>query len=599
MNIENDRTNKTRIRNLLCHPKLPWLLICLAFLLVSPALTTGLQLDDWLHKMILQDRMIVPPVEDASFSGLFSFIPEDSERIKQYIDFGIVPWWTLENLHLTFWRPISEITHWIDYRLWPNFPSIMHLQSILWFCGLILVVSKLYRKIFGPVFVAGLAALLYAVDDAHAFPTAWIANRNALVAALFGATSLLTHVKWRQDGWKPGIIMGPFFLLIGLLSGEAAVGICGYFFAYALFVDDCSYSKKIMSILPYIIVTLAWWFIYKNLGFGTWGSGTYIDPGQEPLFYISALVKRAPILLLGQWAMPPALIYNLLPENIAFIYWLSAAGFILILFVLLFPIIRKNAIARFWTLGMIIALIPICTTFPDNRLNIFVGIGAMGLLAQFFAFWFDKAAWLPTTKTWLITAKIFVMLFIAVHLVLATVLLPITTKIDDVFDKVINNSIENKLLDADFSEQQIILMNPPGSFHVMNSRIMRYMKNKNISKYTRMLGTGTNSLHVTRIDSQTLEVLSEKGHIPSYLDVLFRGKAHPMMVGQKVKLTGLSIEVLSLTDDQQPKNVQFCFSVPLESSSLKFLQWKDGNYIKVSPPAIGKTIYLPGTPALY
>ncbi len=590
---------KTRIYNLFCHPGLPWFTAALAFFLVLPSLTVGLQLDDWLHRMILLDRMVIPPAEDASLFGLFSFFSGDTEQIKQCIDLGVVPWWTLQNIRVSFWRPISEITHWIDYRLWPNFPSMMHLQSILWFSGVVFAVSKLYKKLLGPTFVAGLAALLYAIDDAHAMPTAWIANRNALIAVFFGAFSLLTHIKWRKDGWKPGIIIAPFFLLLGLLSGEAVIGICGYFFAYALFVDNCSYLKKLLSLFPYITVTVIWWFTYKYLGFGTWGSGTYIDPGQEPFLYTSNFISSAPILLLSQWALPPAQTSSFLPKDLFIIYWLLAVSFILTLSIILLPLIRKSAIARFWTLGMIIALIPICTTFPHDRLIFFVGIGAMGLLAQFFTSWFNKAEWLPTKKTWLIPAKIFIIFFIIVHLVLATIFLPIGTKMDLVLNEIINDSTENELLDADFPDQHLILMNPPGAFHVLNTGIMRYLKNKKISKHSRMLGTGSVPLHITRTDSQTLEILSEKGYIPSYLDVLFRGRAHPMTVGQKVELTGLSIEVLSLTKDLQPKNVRFIFSVPLESSALKFLQWKDGNYTRVSPPVIGETLYLPGSKSFF
>ena len=49
------------------------------------------------------------------------------------------------------------------------------------------------------------------------------------------------------------------------------------------------------------------------------------------------------------------------------------------------PLLRRDREARFWTLGMVLALLPISATFPANRLLFFVGLGAMALLARLLA----------------------------------------------------------------------------------------------------------------------------------------------------------------------------------------------------------------------
>ena len=77
-------------------------------------------------------------------------------------------------------------THWLDYQLWPDAPWMMHAQSLVWLAGTVLIAGLLYRRIEAVPWVAGLAVLLYAVDDARAAPASWIANRNALVASVFG-----------------------------------------------------------------------------------------------------------------------------------------------------------------------------------------------------------------------------------------------------------------------------------------------------------------------------------------------------------------------------------------------------------------------------
>ena len=73
--------------------------------------------------------------------------------------------------------------------------------ALIVFVGLINV-ALLYRRILGPTWVAGLAALLYAIDEAHAAPAAYIANRNALIATCFGVLCLLCFARARQERWR-------------------------------------------------------------------------------------------------------------------------------------------------------------------------------------------------------------------------------------------------------------------------------------------------------------------------------------------------------------------------------------------------------------
>ena len=39
---------------------------------------------------------------------MFGFTDGDPERTQILMDTGIFPWWTLETVHLSFWRPITD-----------------------------------------------------------------------------------------------------------------------------------------------------------------------------------------------------------------------------------------------------------------------------------------------------------------------------------------------------------------------------------------------------------------------------------------------------------------------------------------------------------
>src|ERR1700751_5510666 len=92
----------------------------------------------------------------------------------------------------------------LDYRLWPNHPALMHLHSLIWLSAAVLAAALLYREVLGATWVAGPAALMYALDGAHAVPAGYLANRNALIACCFGFISLLEFVRWRKcgDPWR-------------------------------------------------------------------------------------------------------------------------------------------------------------------------------------------------------------------------------------------------------------------------------------------------------------------------------------------------------------------------------------------------------------
>ena len=112
----------------------------------------------------------------------------------------------------------------------------MHLESVVLYGVLVLVLARLYRRFFTAP-VAMLATLLFALDETHAFPVGWLANRNALFATIFGVLAIHAHDRWRRDGWRAGAWLGPLAFAAALLSAEFGLCALGYLVAYAWFLD--------------------------------------------------------------------------------------------------------------------------------------------------------------------------------------------------------------------------------------------------------------------------------------------------------------------------------------------------------------------------
>src|SRR5262249_20937188 len=128
-----------------------------------------------------------------------------------------------------------------------------------------------------------------------------------------------------------------------------------------------------------------WIIVYKALGYGAAGSGYYVDPGAEPLAFAPVVAVRMPALLLGQFAGPPSDIWLNIPGARVPPLALAAGAVVAIIGVVMAAVIGKDRRAGFCATGMLLSLVPVCATCPNDRLLLFSSLGAFGLIALFLA----------------------------------------------------------------------------------------------------------------------------------------------------------------------------------------------------------------------
>ncbi|GAK53562.1 hypothetical protein U14_04828 [Candidatus Moduliflexus flocculans] len=631
------------------HRHLPAFLIGAGLLLTLPSLFIGWRLDDYLHRSMLI-RQFSGAANDASLFGLFSFFDGNPARMAEMQEDGLVQWWAYRGARAALWRPLTEATHWLDYRLWRRSPLMMHAQNLCWFGLVIWLMTRLYRRIIGAGRVAGLAALLFAIDNAHGVTVGWIANRNALIAAAFGVFALLAHDRWRRDGWKPGAFLAPGSFAIGLLAGETTLAAGAYLLAYMLCIEQGRLRRRIVEFLPYIAIVGVWSATYRALGFGTQYTGLYIDPGQQTGLFLRALFKRAPLLLLGQFAEPPAQVSALLSPAGVTILWSAAVLLLALIGIALFPLLRRDPTARFWALGMMLSLVPVCATFPHNRLLLFPGIGAIGLVAQFLS---EKYGFKPTPcpsqegnavnslpgrgrgglpetgnlstpqptpnpsqegssaaspcksphlqggkrwvaetrkqRLWQRIANGVAIVFIVTHLIIAPLTLPLASVEVAAYEELF---VRRGFLPLPFGYEVAnktgVFLNPPIAFF---SLFVPFIETKNalpIPGHLYTLSSGMLGATVTRVDDRTLDMAIPGGWWQIELDRISRGADAPLHVGEQAQLQRMTAEVLEMTPDGQPSRVRFRFNAPLEDRSLLFVVWRPGQPPSIyTPPAVG------------
>lgn len=589
----------SRLRRWLAHPALAWVLTALAVLLAAPALFSGLQADDYFHRAWLRPFPEFPELTGPKWD-LFAFSYGDPERVQRLMDLGIAPWWTLPELKMAFCRPLSALAHALDYWLWPDNPALMHAHNLVWFAAFIAGACLCYRRILGPGMAAGLAMLLFALDDAHATPAGWIAGRNTLIAAALGMWCLAAHDRWRRDGWRPGAAVAPLLLVVSLLSAEAGVATLAYIVPHALFLDRAPWRRRLLALTPYFVAIVLWRIAWVARGYGVQGVESYVDPITAPLKFVWSVLEVGPILLLGQWALPPSdlyALYDVFLSGLSRWVWLAGTLFLVLAAAIVLPRVRGARTAAFWASGMMLALLPICATagFPMDRLLLFVGLGAFGLLAQFLdAVWPSPAAGavsLPGACSR--PARVLATVFVGIHLLLAPLAFVARAAAPAGPEALTRQFYIELPADAAISGRDVVVVNAPSGTLVGMLPVERAAHGQSIPRRTRMLGPSLSAVTVTRENAHSLRVLAEDAYLFWSYDRLVRSLEYPFAAGQRIELAGMTVEILATTTDGRPSEARFDFDVPLEDPSLAWLQWREGKFGPFTPPAVGASIYLP------
>jgi len=563
--------------------------VAFALLLTFSSIHNGLIWDDYYHRAVLSGsdqygQWLRGP------QAMMRFLTGNPEHAQAWMDIGFLPWWTDPNIKAEFMQLIPTQTHILDYWLWPDRPELMHLHNLAWFALLIFLAARFYRRILGPTWMAGVAVLLFAIEDGHAFPIGWICNRNTLIAASFGIGCLMAHDAWRRDGKRWAFGLALVLWAASLCSKEAGIATCAYLFAYALWLDESRLGQRFLTLVPYGVVLVVWRVVRDALGYGVANMGHYIDPITDPARFATALLERYPVFLFGQWAglSDISLFFSSLLGSA---YWWIAAGYVGLLGLLFWPLLRRDRIARFFATGMLLAVIPICATFPMDRLLMFVGLGAFGLLVRFWNAVFAADGPRPATLVWRAVAVPVALLLVLLHIVAAPRLLAVRSASPfgpPEFSKAV---VHGPRFDQTIEEQDLVVVNPPLPAMAMGYWMINYEHDGMPSPQSvRVLAVGLGRVDVKRTGDRTIEVRRHAGYFAGYpgafADNLFRSERRPLQVGEQVQLARMTATVLDVADGR-PQVVAFRFDAPLEDPSLR---WLDGDFNPWTPPELGEEV---------
>jgi len=571
-----------RLRTFLGRPDaLRWTVV-LAVVLCLPSLATGWILDDRLHHTVVNSWESFPALIRAPHD-LYAFILDDPDWQWWVRERGTLPWYASEGVHASFWRPLTSWTVYWDHAAPWSSPVLAHVHSLIWYAVCVLVVGWLFRKILGPGWVAALATLVFAVDEAHAMPVAWIANRSSLLVMVFGAGALLAHIRWRRTSNPLVGLAAPALLTLALLSGEMGLCFAAYFLAFAVFLDQGTLRGRLLSLVPTAAVCAAWRVVYVVNGYGVGGSGLYVDAANDPVRFGAAAIERIPVLLLAQLTPIPSYLGLALEESEAIAFVVVAAAIVVALLALAWRCLRRDPRAWFFATGMLLSVIPMASTLPHDRLLMPVGLGGAGLVALLLASVHVRAASGNVPRP----ARLLAVVWFVSHVIIAPLLLPVDTLAGRALGAVFETA-PNSLRGMDLDNRTLVFVTGPDFFLTSWAPVFLHDEGRATPSRVRVLGAGTGKVVVRRLDAETLELECSTGFLNMPLDRTVWSPDHAFRVGQVFELSDMSIRVGRVTDDGRPDTIRCRFDQPLESLDHVWVYWTADGYKRFVLPAVGQ-----------
>jgi hypothetical protein len=123
---------------------------------------------------------------------------------------------------LPYYRPLTNLTYWIDSRLWGLRPGGFHLTSWLLHGGNTLLCFEVVRGVTGQAVPAAIAALLFAAHPIHSESVDMVQGRTDLLAALFVLLGLLAVRRALGAATSGGSVLAG----AGALAAFAAALLC-------------------------------------------------------------------------------------------------------------------------------------------------------------------------------------------------------------------------------------------------------------------------------------------------------------------------------------------------------------------------------------
>ena len=499
------------------------------------------------------------------------------EHVRAMKDVGAFPWFFDPKFEMAFARPLSSALLALDHALFGLTPVGYRAHGVVWFLLLVAGLGTVLRRVLpGPL--GALALIVFTISGIHGI-LCWTATRHIVIAGALGVWALSGHLRWREDGWRPGLPLSLAGFALALAASEAAVGALAYLLAYEM-LGLARGARRGWAALPAAALVAIYLATYRLLDLGASGGSGYLDPLREPLVFAMALPARLAFLLgamvLGGnadlWVLRPDLRPGLVAVGVAALFllavlvravWSTLAG-------------DERRHARWLLAGSVLAAVPFSGTPIGSRCLVIPLLGGCVAIALVLHRGWTDLRRRPGIVPRLRAAAC--ALLALLHLALAPLqrlAAPVLLR-ELMSTRLATAMAEAELDHARIADQTVVVLAAPDIAVGLHAYFHRALFRMPMPAAWRSLSWAPHEHRFTRTADDTL-----------VMDVVDGSMEGPhLAAGDVVAVDGLTATVLD-TGRIGPSRVEFRFDRPLDDPSLWLLSWQDGQLRHIAPPAQG------------
>lgn len=559
-------------------------------LLLAPSLQNGWYADDYIHRARLLPGPTLPsslehPCEWERGSvlcaamHLFVFVDDSPGRLETMTQAGVLPWWRAESLQMAFWRPLSGLTHWLDYQLWPDAPLAMHAHNLLWVMAAVAAAGFTLRGLIDDAVAWRVAWLLYALHEGLG-AAAWIAARNSYISACLGFLALGFLLRWAKGKGRFNQVGFAIALLACWLSAEAGIAVLGYVVAYVLLTRDREKHCRWRPLLIAAVALMAWQAVYRMMGYGAQATSLYTEPFTAPWQSLQALAIHY-LPLMGKLTLTSAL----LPMPFVM------AGVGALVGVAAWPVLRRNWTMRFGLLGSALALVPACWhgwPLEENRLLALPALGWCTVLAVWCV-----AEWRANRgQAEGLLKGAGVRLMVAGLATLGTAGMggwQIWNHATDIQheQRELEASITFPAIRQTEESSWLLLSAPSSAWHFFSAYVNAYTGEAVTNRA--LILTTSHAGQLGRVDESEWRLSSQQGILGKRGDWIWRDPSRSFAIGEEYRLGRWLVVIEALTPDGIPKQVRLITKGSADETNSRFARWRLGRYEAIEELPIGET----------
>lgn len=212
-----------------------------------------------------------------------------------------------------YYRPIIQLSYYLDSKLWGMEPSTMHLENILLHITNSLLVFLIARRITAHYperspYIPVLAALLFALHPLNVEAISWISGRTDPLAAAFILSSCFFWLRWLDNPRWQYVSCTIILFALGVLTKETALAFLPVSLLMVLVWPGVSKKRRLIAAgwivasvaVAALLVAVVWktgvgslgrFLSYQSFDFGEWCRTALAAFG----FYVKKLLLPLPL----------------------------------------------------------------------------------------------------------------------------------------------------------------------------------------------------------------------------------------------------------------------------------------------------------------